>query len=78
MSEAERVVFDVPDISCDHCKMAIESALARLEGVQSVAVDVAAKRVDVVYDGDHVDRERLAAAIGDEGYTVAGVPADAG
>lgn len=78
MSEAERVVLDVPDISCGHCKMAIEKALAALEGVESVAVDVGARRVDVAYDGGRVDRERLAAAIGDEGYTVAGVLADAG
>jgi len=78
MSQTEHVVFDVPDISCDHCKMAIEGALAKLEGVESVAVDVGTKRVDVVYDGGRVDRERVAAAIGEEGYTVAGVQAEAG
>ncbi len=72
MSEAERVAFDVPDISCEHCKRAIEGALAGLDGVTSVVADVGARRVDVVFDQDRVDRERIAAAIAGAGYTVAG------
>lgn len=75
MSDAAHVVYDVPDVSCDHCKMAIEGAVAGLEGVDRVVVDVATKRVEVVFDGDRVDAERIAATIGEEGYAVAGVHA---
>ena len=68
------VVFNVPTVSCAHCKMAIEGAVAPLEGVTSVIVDVEAKSVDVVFDSDRVSRERIEAVIGDGGYEVAGAP----
>jgi copper chaperone len=75
MADTTHVVYNVPDISCDHCKMAIEGAVAGLEGVDSVVVDVTAKRVDVVFDAGRTDRERIAAAIDAEGYAVAEVHA---
>lgn len=75
MAGCTHIVLNVPDISCNHCKMAIESALAGLDGVASATVDVGAKSVDVVFDGGTVDRERIAATIAGEGYAVAGVHA---
>ena len=75
MSDATHVVYDVPDVSCDHCKMAIEGAVAGVEGVDRVVVDVATKRVEVDFDGGRVDAERIAAVIAEEGYAVAGVHA---
>lgn len=61
-------VYDVPSISCDHCKATIEGEVGRLEGVTEVDVDIAAKRVTVVGDAeDAVVRE----AIEDAGYEVA-------
>jgi len=33
-------VFNVPDISCDHCKRAIEEAVAAIPDVDSVIVTV--------------------------------------
>ena len=39
--------LSVPDISCNHCKMAIEGALNKLAGVQDPRVDVAGKNVRV-------------------------------
>ncbi len=71
MNGTERVVFDVPDISCVHCKMAIEDAVTKLDGVESVRVDVAARNVDVVFDGASIDRQRIASAIEEQGYTIA-------
>jgi copper chaperone len=62
--------YSVPDISCDHCKHAIESEVRTVPGVDSVEVDVAAKTVRV--DGTAPD-EALRAAIGAAGYAVAGV-----
>ena len=46
MSTTNRI-FNVPDISCDHCKSAIETSVGGVAGVLSVNVDVAAKTVAV-------------------------------
>jgi copper chaperone len=75
MADRTHIVLNVPDVSCNHCKMAIEGALAGLDGVVSATVDVEAKSVDVVFDGETVDSERIAATIAGEGYPVAGVHA---
>jgi copper chaperone len=67
-----RAVLDVPAISCNHCKTAIEGAVGALGGVRQVAVDVAEKRVTIDYDADQVSLEAVEAAIREEGYEVAG------
>jgi copper chaperone len=72
MSASQHVVLNVPDISCGHCKMAIEKALDGLAGIESVSVDVEAKSVDVRLDRDAITLEAVKAAIADEGYGVAG------
>ena len=40
-------VFHVPDISCDHCKRAIEEALGELPEVTSAVVTVDRRDVEV-------------------------------
>jgi copper chaperone CopZ len=60
--------YDVPGISCGHCKAAIEAEVAKVAGVQEVAVDVEAKTV-TVEGGDDGD---VRAAIDEAGYDVAG------
>ena len=62
--------YSVPGISCDHCKHAIEGAVAGVPGVAGVEVDVAARTVAV--DGDATD-DAVRAAIDEAGYDVAGV-----
>lgn len=57
--------FDVPGISCGHCAAHIEGALAVLDGVSAVRVDVAAKQVSV--DGD-ADETALRSALAEAGY----------
>lgn len=64
--------FSVPDVSCGHCKSAIEGALRPLEGVSEAVVDVDARRVDVAYDEQIVSRQRLIEEIDEAGYAVAG------
>jgi len=71
MSEARQLVLNVPDVSCNHCKMAIERAVAQVPGVQSVDVEVDTKSVNVRLDPSG-DLQAVRAAIEDEGYTVAG------
>jgi copper chaperone len=61
-------VFHVPDISCDHCKRAIEEALDGLPDVASAVVTV--ERRDVEVEGAASD-EAVIAAIAEAGYEVA-------
>lgn len=64
--------FNVPDVSCGHCKSAIEQALAPLPGVQEAEVDIQSKNVDVAYDDSVIDRTGVVRAIEAAGYDVAG------
>jgi copper chaperone len=62
----------VPDMSCGHCKAAVEGELNKLSGVEySVAVPETGV-VEVVYDEIRVGPQRLIEAIEEAGYTVAG------
>ena len=61
-------VFHVPDISCDHCKRAIEEALGELPEVTSAVVTV--DRRDVEVEGAASD-EAVIAAIGQACYETA-------
>jgi copper chaperone len=69
---ATHVVLNVPSVSCNHCKMAIEGAVSALAGVDTVAVDVDAKSVTVDFDADDVSLDVVEAAVQEEGYEVAG------
>ena len=68
MSTSTRT-YTVPDISCDHCKHAIETGVSQVHGVDSVAVDVNAKTVTI--SGEPLDESAIIAAIDDAGYEVA-------
>jgi copper chaperone len=65
-------VLNVPTVSCNHCKMAIEGAVKDVEGVSSVEVDVEAKSVTVDFDPGKTSLETVEAAVQEEGYEVAG------
>ncbi|NLE21625.1 MAG: copper ion binding protein [Actinobacteria bacterium] len=65
-------VLNVPAVSCNHCKMAIEKAVGGLDGVDVVDVDVAGKSVSVDFDADAVSLETIEQAVEEEGYPVAG------
>ncbi len=66
-----RTLLSVPAISCDHCKRAVTEALAGVEGVRAVDVDVPAKTVLVTYDEDVVSLNRLEEVLAEEDYPVA-------
>ena len=63
--------FKVPDVSCEHCKSAIEGALRPLGGVRSATVGVDGKTATVDYDESVINRRAIAAVIEQEGYPVA-------
>ena len=60
-------VFNVPDISCDHCKRSIEEALSAVPEVDSVVVTVERREVEVA--GAASD-DAIIAAIELAGYDV--------
>lgn len=60
--------YAVPDISCGHCKSAIEGEVGKLDGVAAVVVDIESRTVTV--EGAASD-EAIHAAIEEAGYEVA-------
>ena len=57
----------IEGMTCGHCKKAVENALASVDGVERVDVDLEAGRARV--EGGEIDR--LVAAVRDEGYAAA-------
>jgi copper chaperone len=68
-----QTLLTVPDISCGHCERTIKNALTTLTGVQQVAVNIAAKQVQVEYDATQVTLDQLKQTLADEEYPVAAV-----
>ena len=62
--------LNVPDMSCGHCKAAVESELSKLSGVKRANADVEKGTVEVAYDEGKVTTEDLKDAIEEAGYTV--------
>ena len=58
--------YSVPGISCEHCRTAISAEVTRVPGVESVEVDLEAKRVSVT--GEGVSDDAVRAAIDEAGY----------
>ena len=67
----ETVTLSAPDISCDHCKSAIEKAVSALEGVAEVNVLVHSKQVIVMFDPARVTLDGIKETMDEEGYPVA-------
>ena len=65
------VTLTVPDMSCGHCKAAVEGELNGLSGVESSNADVEKGTVAVRYDEGRVSNEQIIEAIEEAGYTVA-------
>ena len=61
--------YSVPTISCEHCKQAIESEVAKLAEVEYVEVDISTKTVRIA---GTVSDDALRSAIDDAGYDVVG------
>jgi copper chaperone len=61
----------VPDMSCAHCKAAVEGELSSLSGVERANANVEKGTVEVTYDEGTVTTEDLKGAIEEAGYSVA-------
>jgi copper chaperone CopZ len=64
------LIYSVPGISCEHCRVAISNEVAAVSGVDSVEVDLEKKLVSV-HGTDVVDAQ-VRAAIDEAGYDVEG------
>jgi copper chaperone len=62
--------FNVPEMSCGHCKAAVEGELSKLSGVERSKADFEKGTVEVSYDEDRVSEEQLKGAIEHAGYAV--------
>ena len=62
--------FHVPEMSCGHCKAAIEGELNKLSGVEYSNANVEEGTVKVSYEKTRVSEEQLKGAIEDAGYSV--------
>jgi len=62
--------FTVPEMSCGHCKAAVEGELSKLSGVERSNADLEKGTVEVSYDEDRVSEEQLKGAIEYAGYAV--------
>jgi copper chaperone len=60
--------YNVPGISCGHCKAAIEEEVGQLDGIDSVDVDIEARTVTV---SGEVDDDAVHTAVEEAGYEVA-------
>ena len=61
-----KIAYNVPDMSCQHCVTAVSEELTQVPGVDRVSVDLSRKQV-VVY-GNRLDDRWLRAAIENAGY----------
>lgn len=66
---SETLTYTVPGMSCGHCEAAVTDEVSAVEGVESVAVDLDSKRVEVT--GERLDDSAIRAAIVDAGYEAA-------
>ena len=58
-------LLNVPDMSCAHCKAAVEKAIASVDPTAAVAVDLDRHSVEVA---SQAPAEALIAALGTVGY----------
>ena len=61
--------FTVTGMTCAHCRRAVTEEIAAVDGVESVAVDLATGTVTVTADRP-VDRADIAAAVDEAGYAL--------
>ena len=59
-------VFQVPGMTCGHCKASVENELGRLSGVTAVRVNLESKAVEI--DSEGVNWGQITAAVNEAGF----------
>ncbi len=71
------VSLHVEGMTCASCKVAVRTALSKLDGVKDARVDVDRKRADIHYDPTRVTPQQMVDAVNRLGYQ-ASLPAKSG
>ena len=62
------LTLKVEGMSCQHCVASVKQSLEAVDGVESATPDLGSG--EVIINGDDLDREKLASAVRDAGYSV--------
>jgi cation-transporting ATPase V len=73
----EQLEFSVTGMTCGSCAARVERVLARQEGVERAAVNLATERAVVSFDPQRLGPDDLVAAVGKAGYGLAPLAPDA-
>lgn len=68
VAATQTATFAVENMTCALCPVTVKSAMERVHGVQSVAIDFAARTATVVFDPAVTSVEAIAAASTNAGY----------
>ena len=67
----KEMTLNVQGMSCGHCVTSIEGMVGDLNGVDQVKVHLKEGKVEVTFDPNKVDLEKISEEIEDQGYDVA-------
>lgn len=65
----EKISFEVPEISCNHCKKSITNILKQI-GIKKVKVDIKSKKVFLEYDKNKISIDTIKESLTEIGYSV--------
>lgn len=65
-----QVTLNVQGMSCGHCENSIEGNVGKLNGVESVNVNLDEEKVDITFDPSAVTLRDITDLIEDQGYAV--------
>src|SRR5262245_3980900 len=68
------VSFPITGMTCASCVRRVERAIAKVPGVDNVAVNLAAERATVAYDPNQTNLTKIAEAVRGAGYDVEDLP----
>jgi len=66
----ENVKLKIEGMSCEHCANAVTLAIAEIDGISELFVDLKSKTASFAYDPAKTPLEQIITAIVEEGYTV--------
>lgn len=62
--------LNVEGMTCGHCKMSVEGALNKIDGVTAAEVNLEAGSVDVTFEESKVNVDVMKEAVEEQGYDV--------
>ena len=71
-SQEQTIKYNVPDMSCGHCKASVEATIRTVDAQAEVNVDLTSKTVDITSSAREAD---LIAALAGKGFPSTPLPA---